>query len=331
MSLRATILAVVGWLVLRGPGLALGDDSIIPPNTAVAGQNPGQPAPPADDNSGSPFPTPIGDGSLVFEALPQTQLWRVPMANPREPRCYAKLTSLNDRPVIDTAIGAVFGLARVGPADHPLEGVELGVFAAAFTRFLGEGHPIPGDDREALPLTAIDYRAGLPLMIAVGDWQMKISYEHTSCHLGDEYMLLDYNYGLHTGSDVAVRADRDEAVVGLARFFGEAVRLYGQCGYSFSYSDTLVGKTPIRYDWGLEYSPPVPRWGGPFAAFDMDLCGEQDFCPNITLQTGWQWKSNQNRRSSARIGVEYYDGYSPFGQFYDQRESSWGAIMIYEW
>ncbi len=103
---------------------------------------------------------------------------------------------------------------------------------------------------------------------------------------------------------------RDEAVLGVARFFGDAVRLYGQFGYSFSPSDTLVGKTPIRYDWGLEYSPPAPPRGGPFAAFDMDLRAEQDFFRNITIQTGWQWKTNENRRSSARIGVEYYDGRS---------------------
>ena len=285
----------------------------------------------AQDNASSGYPKPIGNSSFVFESLPQTQLWRVPMANQREPRCSAKLSSENNQPLIDTAIGAVFGLARVGPADNPREGIELGAFACVFTRFLGEGHPIAGDDREALPLTAIDYRAGLPLMIAKGDWQMKIGYEHTSCHLGDEYMLLDYNYGLHAGSDVTIRAVRDEAVLGVARFFGEAVRLYGQFGYSFSPSDSLVGKTPIRYDWGLEYSPPAPPRGGPFAAFDMDLRAEQDFFRNITFQTGWQWKTNENRRSSARIGVEYYDGRSPYGQFYLERESSWGAMMIYEW
>ena len=290
-----------------------------------------QPTRRTDNSAESSFATPIGNGSWVWESLPQTQLWRVPMANQREPRCEAKLEDLNGRATLDTEIGAVFGLSRLGPADNSHEGIELGIFTAVFLRFIDEGHPIPGDDRVAVPLTAADYRVGLPLMLAKGDWQMKLSYEHTSCHLGDEYMLLGYNYGITGSKTESLRAVRDEAVLGIARFFGDAVRLYGQCGYSFSPSDTLVGKVPIRYDWGLEYSPPVPPMGGPFAAFDMDLRAEQDFYRNITIQAGWQWKTNENRRSSARIGVEYYDGNSPFGQFFDQRESYWAMVAIFDW
>ena len=253
------------------------------------------------------------------------------MANQREPRCELKLSDLNGHGTLDTEIGGVFGLSRVGPADNSHEGIELGAFAAVFMRFLDEGHPIAGDVREAVPLTAVDYRAGLPLMLAMGDWQMKLSYEHTSCHLGDEYMLLAYNYGITGSKTESIRAVRDESVLGIARFFGDALRLYGQFGYSFLPSDTLVGKVPVRYDWGLEYSPPVPPIGGPFAAFDMDLRAEQDFFRNITIQAGWQWKTNENRRSSARIGVEYYDGHSPYGQFFDQRESYWALVAIFDW
>jgi hypothetical protein len=144
-------------------------------------------------------------------------------------------------------------------------------------------------------------------------------------------MLLGYNYGISGSKTQSLRAVRDEAVLGVARFFGDAVRLYGQFGYSFSPSDTLVGKVPVRYDWGLEYSPPVPPMGGPFAAFDMDLRAEQEFFRNITIQAGWQWKTNENRRSSARIGVEYYDGHSPYGQFFDLRESYWAMMAIFDW
>jgi len=290
-----------------------------------------QPTRPTDDSAEPSFATPIGNGTWVWESLPQTQLWRVPMANQREPRCEAKLEALNGHTTLDTEIGAVFGLTRVGPADNSREGIELGMFAAVFMRFIDEGHPFANDDRAAVPLTAADYRVGVPLMLAKGDWQMKLSYEHTSCHLGDEYMLLGYNYGITGSKTESIRAVRDEAVLGIARLFGDALRLYGQFGYSFSPSDTLVGKVPVRYDWGIEYSPPVPPRGGPFAAFDMDLRAEQDFFCNITIQAGWQWKTNENRRSSARIGVENYDGDSPYGQFFEQRESYWALVGIFDW
>jgi hypothetical protein len=308
--------------------------AVVPADLNVETPRVPTPAPPirGTDSSGEPsFATPIGDGSWVWESLPQTLLWRVPMANQREPRCEAKIEDLDHHVTLDTEIGGMFGLSRIGPADNPREGIELGAFAAVFLRFIDEGHPFANDERVAVPLTAADYRAGIPLMLAKGDWQMKLSYEHTSCHLGDEYMLLGYNYGITGSKTQSVRAVRDEAVLGIARFFGDSLRLYGQCGYSFSPSDTLVGKVPIRYDWGLEYSPPAPPWGGPFAAFDMDFRAEQDLARNITIQAGWQWKTEKNRRSSARIGAEYYDGHCPYGQFFDQRESYWALVLIFDW
>jgi hypothetical protein len=307
-------------------------DATGPPILNVEWQiSPDQPTLPSEDGVKNSFSIPIGKESLVLESLPQKQLWRVPMANQREPRCFVKLTSLYSRATVDTGIGAVFGLERLGPADNPREGIELGVSAAVFTRFLDEGHPPSLKGLWVRPLTAADYRVGLPLMLAHDDWQMKLSYEHTSCHLGDEYMLLGYNYGISASQEMPVRAVRDEGVLGIARFFGEAVRLYGQFGYSFTSGDTLAGKTPARFDWGLEYSPPAPPRGGPFAAFDMDLRAEQNFYRNLTVQAGWQWKTNENRRSSARIGAEYYDGRSPYGQFEDLHESYWGFVAIYDW
>ena len=162
---------------------------------------------------------------------------------------------------------------------------------------------------------------------------MKLSYEYTGCHLGDEYMLLGWNYGIQVAKPLPTSVGRDEAVFGLAREFCDSIRLYGQFGYSFTSSDDLLGKPWTRYDWGLEYSPPSLRSviGGPFAAFDMDLRGETDFFPGVTIEAGWQWKTGEHRRSSARLALTYYNGQSPFGQFYGQREDWYGFSVIYEW
>ena len=262
------------------------------------------------------------DDTVVFEWLPLGLLWKPPMANPREPRMAFKFNQAGGKMGVDTAIGAEFGLARVGPADRPEDGLQLDFFAVVFTRFAW-----------SLNLSGADYRAGLPLTYAFGPWQMKLAYEHSEYHLGDEYMLLGWNAGVLTERQVPQNVRREEAVLGLSRTFWDAVRCYGQVGYSFAESDFLTDKSPVRFDWGLEWSPSSfgKFAGGPFAAFDMDLRAEQDFAPGITCQVGWQWQTNERRRTACRFGVEYYDGRTPYGQFYDQRESCWSLIGMYDW
>ena len=114
-------------------------------------------------------PTPDAGDRIVLEMLPFGVLWEPPLANLREPRCYAIFHGSHGDGSIDTAIGADFSLGRIGPAAHKDEGFEIDVFAAVFSRF---------ELRQKL--TALDYRVGCPLTFAENDWQFKLSYEHTS-------------------------------------------------------------------------------------------------------------------------------------------------------
>lgn len=244
----------------------------------------------------------------VYIPLPQTLLWKPPLANQREPRFYAKFTNLNDQSYIDTAIGAQFGLGRFAPQGRENEGFQVDVFGAVFTRF---------NDRRLL--TAADYRAGLPLTFRKGPWSSKVSYEHTSTHIGDEYSAV-------TGRMQKALAI-DEVVLGVSREFGEHLRLYGQYGYAFLTSDHTNANRRNRFDLGISYSNYADTgvWGRPYAAYDMDLRQYQGYRVNSTFQVGWQWVHNLR---SVRIGYEYYSGGSPYGQFYKQTEN-WSAIGFY--
>ena len=248
---------------------------------------------------------------LHYIPLPQTLLWKVPLANQREPRFFAKFTNLNKQSYIDTAIGAQFGLGRIAPEGHENEGFQLDVFGAVFTRF---------NDRRLL--TAADYRAGIPLTYAKGPWSTKISYEHTSTHIGDEFSAV-------TGRKQNALAI-DEVVLGVSRYFGEHVRLYGQYGYAFLTSARTNGNQRSRFDLGISYSNYADTgvWGRPYLAYDMDLRQYQNYTVNSTFQAGWQWVHHGR---SVRIGLELYDGRSPYGQFYKQSEN-WAAIgFYYDW
>lgn len=247
---------------------------------------------------------------MEFVYLPCSLLWQPPLASQRAPRTAAKFTNLNDESTIETAIGGEFGLIRWRPANcKPFEGIQLDGFACVFTRF--------NDNRL---LVTSDFRAGIPLTYSKGPWQAKLAYEHTSTHLGDEYI---HATGAHQNPHV-----RDEIVFGLARYFYNQVRSYGQVGYSFITSN-VVGEDRMTYDWGLEWAMQRTTgwWGQPFAAFDMALNSDQDFTPNTTVQIGWMWLRMDTRRSG-RIGLEYFNGKSPYGQFYQDNET-WIGLGTY--
>ncbi len=243
-----------------------------------------------------------------YGTLPATLLWKPPIANLREPQFYGIFHNINGKSYIDTAIGAEFGLGRIGPVgkSDPTrqlenEGLQLDVFGAVFTRF---------DSKRFL--TAIDYRAGIPLVYKKGPWSTKLSYEHTSTHIGDEY-----SQAFHVYQKPLVL---DEVVFGLSRYWGDHLRTYGQAGYAFNTAKETNANNRTRFDWGVSYSNyydtgPVGR---PFAAYDMDIRSYQSYTPNNSFQIGWQWV---NHGRSVRLAIQVYEGRSMFGQFYTKNEN----------
>ena len=252
-----------------------------------------------------------GDEPWEYLTLPSSLLWKPPLANQREPRFYGKFTNLNHKNYIDTAIGAEFGLGRIAPKGHPDEGFQLDVFGAVFTRF---------DPKRFL--TAADYRAGIPITYKKGPWSTKVSYEHTSTHIGDEYSQA---YGRKQ-----VPLVLDEIVIGVSRSYGEHVRLYGQGGYAFNTAKETNANRRARYDLGISYSnyKDTGPAGRPFAAYDMDLREYENYTVNSTLQVGWQWVNNTR---SVRLALEVYQGRSQFGQFYLNTEHYAGIGGYFDW
>ncbi len=232
--------------------------------------------------------------------LPATLLWQPPMANALQPRMALNLTTLrNDTTTktIDTAIGGELGLFRITPPSwHGLQ-FEPDFFAVVLSRFADHSQ-----------FTAADFRFGFPLTFAYENWHAKIGYEHTSTHLGDDFVE---NSGGRKQANI-----RDEIVFGLDYVFADQLRVYGVFGYA-GYISTPTNSPPARYDLGVEWSKnQTTDWKGqPFAAFDLEFRGDQNYAADTTLQLGWQWKEIDTGRSF-RTGVELYNGRSPYGQFY---------------
>lgn len=295
------------------PGAVLLPDSAYQARRSTVIQQPRGAIGQATDDFGRWFSETLlwGDEPYEYVTLPTNLLWKPPLANQREPRFYGKFTNLNKKSYIDTAIGAQFGLGRIAPKGRPNEGLQLDIFGAVFTRF---------DPRRFL--TAADYRAGIPLTYKKGPWSTKLSYEHTSTHIGDEYSQA---YGRRQNPLIL-----DEVVFGLSRYFGGHVRVYGQAGYAFNTAKQTNAGRRDRFDFGISYSnyEDTGPGGRPFAAYDMDLREYQNYTVNSTFQVGWQWVSSLH---SIRLALEVYQGRSPFGQFYTTNEHYAGIGGYYDW
>ena len=174
------------------------------------------------------------------------------------------------------------------------------------------------------------HRFGLPLSWQWGVFHGKVGYEHTSAHLGDEAIR-----ALHITNISGYR--RDEAVVGLGRYFDPEVRVYGQIAYAFGRSipqplaplPQLPKPDPWRFDVGAEWAPLAPTGlaGRPFVATNVQFRGDQDYKPNFNAQAGWMWHNPYQRLANFRLFVEYYNARSPYGYVFDTREHFYGIGM----
>jgi hypothetical protein len=269
------------------------------------------PLPPSENGAYDPECGPCAPPKCEFLPLAPL-LWQPPLAGLRQPRMYVipnNVENYSTRQTIDTAIGATVGLFRFRPSWTPGTEFEIDFFGVHFSRWSERHLAVAGD-----------YRYGFPVTFQSGPWQGKIGYEHTSTHLGDDF--------IKASGQFKVQYVRDEVVFGLAYRWANEIRLYGEFGYAV-YLGSPFREGPERFAWGIEWSRQQPTgWSGqPFAAFDMDLRPEQGYKANLSAQLGWQWIP-VNQRASGRIALQYYDGYSPYGQFLLNREHWFGVGLF---
>lgn len=276
----------------------------------------------ADESPSKPVsiavPAAKGAGGHRPILFPRTLLWQPPYANHNEPHTYARRTSLEElgmKPVDDIAIGGTFPFFRWASNDCPDDGWQFDLFGMMVSRLISEDY-----------LMATDYRFGVPISFAYGPWSGKIAFEHTSAHVGDEYIE---KTGRNGRSSV-----RDEIVFGLAYRLLKPLRVYGIVGLNFSDQTSFrkrTGSYRDRYSLGTEWSRPFATGvkGQPFAAVDLEYRGDLDYTPNFTAQAGWQWLT-EGARPGVRLVAEFYDGRNPFGQFLDRHETRSSIALYYD-
>jgi hypothetical protein len=238
------------------------------------------------------------------------------MAAPREPLFFSGYQRLDAQGPLDSfnaalvGLGENFGLIRW--QDKETRNIwEIGVTTGLVSLFKL--------NNKSSDLINSDFLGGLTTSYGNSEVSYRARLYHQSSHLGDEFLLknegierVNYSYEAldFTGS----------------RNWGPW-RLYAGGGYILRSKPTDIGKATAQM--GTEYQGIRPLWSGAYlkAAFNTELTQENDWAPSVSALLGVEF--GKSRSSTRRFGLqlEIYDGYSPWGQFYNVRVRSYGSSM----
>jgi len=238
--------------------------------------------------------------------MPNDKLFHPLMADPRWPHFSATYQHYMDddqlKNVAATSFGESFSLYRfVGPWSSIIEfGIQAGVFAVFD---LGSS---------SFDLINADYLVGIPLTIQKGNFSNMIRIFHQSSHLGDEFLLRG-----QTKERINLSYESLNSV--FSYNLPKGLRIYAGGGYLMRRDPSDL--KPWSTQAGLEYRSPSSWIGGalkPVAAIDVQNRQESDWHTDISIRTGIQFENPDFLSRKMQILLEYYNGKSPNGQFFEQ-------------
>jgi len=250
---------------------------------------------------------PVPEYELGF--LPGGNLFEPLIADPRWPRFSIGYRYFTDesRNVFSATFGETIALYRDrGPYDGAWEvGFQAGVFS------------IFDLDSESFDLVNSDFLAGLHTTYRIGDLAAFFRVFHQSSHLGDEFLLRN-------------RIDRvNLSFEGLDLKLSyrplDGLRLYGGGAYLFHRDPSDL--KPWSTQGGIELQTPWRFWGDStrfVTALDLQNREENNWSTEVSLRGGLQFERAQRFGRRISLLVEYYNGHSPNGQFFNRKVEYFG-------
>lgn len=246
--------------------------------------------------------------------LPQGDLFCPLVADPKAEHSF--LSYLNgDFPSFEDGMAAddEIRIGSVGIADAlpvvrfaagaPGNGVQLGLVGGIYAQF--------NLDTPSFDLINADYLVGIPLTVRWGGFSSRLQVYHQSSHLGDEFVL---------GTDLERENLSFESFEVLLSQEVGPVRAYGG-------GELIFNREPESLDSSLAHGGLEVRIGDLrgarfVAAVDVKATESRDWQPGWSARTGVEvahWRDEAHPSRMLSLLAEYYDGPSPYGQFFQEQ------------
>jgi hypothetical protein len=239
-----------------------------------------------------------------LEVFPRGLLFAPLIADPRWPHFSAVYQRFHQDAQLENAaiasLGETFSILR-GPIGEKGGAWEVGIQAGVFSLF--------DLDAPSSDLVNSDYIVGLPFSYRLRNFSAIARFFHQSSHLGDEFLI--------ENRVERVNLSYEAIDLRLSYEVTEWLRLYGGAGYIVrgDPDDLKPGFTQV----GAELRSPVTFVNGtlrPLAAVDLQFREQNDWHTDLSVRAGVQFEKLPIYDRRIQVLLEYFNGYSPNGQFY---------------
>lgn len=260
------------------------------------------------------------DEATGFVPLPEGDVFRPLLADPKAAYSFVSYVRGTGPSPLGSDIGSVgigdrFGLVRWG-GPEPGEGIQLSLEGAVFAQF--------DLNTASYDLINADYLVGIPLTFRWQSLSARVRLYHQSSHLGDEFLL---------HSRIVRENFAFESFEGILSWDVGPLRVYGGGEYVFDGLPDAVLSRLGHAGVELRQRRPLFRLGDIesvrlVAAGDVKAVEQLDWTPAWSARAGFEMGPPRPTAHAERqwsILAEYYDGPSPYGQFYREDVRYYGV------
>ncbi len=240
------------------------------------------------------------------------------VADPKEPRFFASIHHF-DNDIRSSFTGAsvgygeTFGLYRKRLSkDHAWQ---LSLRGGLFSQF--------DMNTSSNNLLNSDYTIGALWTYRYKNASMRLRAYHQSSHLGDESARENPDL-LYTATGFDY-----EAIDLLGAYEWEKLRFYGGLHYIAQIDSKGIDRW--GYQGGMEYhgTKQVVPYGVLVGGVDVKGFQALDWTPAYSVKAGLNFKNLGISDRYIQVMLEYYNGFIPFGQFYDYEMESYGLGVYF--
>jgi hypothetical protein len=248
------------------------------------------------------------------EAFPMGDLFQPLIADPKQPRFFVGINRFKSPggryTMASVGFGETFGMYRFFGSREG-NGLQLSVEGALFAQF--------NLDTSSYDLINADYTIGIPATYRYGDNSFRFRIYHQSSHLGDEFLQ-----SINPPERVNLSYEAIEFI-----YSREWRGWRGYGGGEYLIHKEPSDLKPMSAHWGIEYrgSKPLVWNGRPIGGVDMKSFNEHDWAIDTSVKAGLEFGHPNPGQRRLRLMAQWYKGFDPHGQFYNNKVEFYGMEM----